>query len=276
MTNIRKLAVSAFGALWLAAPLVWSQDLKMPEAKPAVIQPLPMQAPEFQPGYALDGVRPMVPLAAPALSTPDLSSYRGFQFGESLSAVAKRAGLEVSAAKLIHERPAVIQELEWPIWLSGDSARRTDPVKTILFSFYNGELFRIVISYDRDETAGLTTGDMIEAISAKYGTATKPARTEIAFSSAQGYNDSEAVTARWQDAQYSFNLILSSYTQPTYAIIAFSRKLEAAARAATTEAIRLDAQEAPQQEIQRQNTEDKANREMLEKARQVNKQNFRL
>ncbi len=276
MTNIRRLAVSVLGAVWLAAPLVRSQDVKPSEAKATVIQPLPIQALEFQPGQAFDGLRQLVPVTAPALSAPDLSSYRGFQFGETLPAVAKHAGLEISAAKLIHERPAVIQELEWPIWLAGDSSRRTDPVKTVLFSFYNGELFRILVNYDRDETAGLTTGDMIEAISAKYGTATKPARTEIAFLSAQGYNESESVTARWRDAQYSFNLFLSSYTQPTFGMVAFSKRLDALARTATTEAIRLDAQEAPQREIQRQYTEDKTNRETLEKARQVNKQNFRL
>ena len=74
-----------------------------------------------------------------------------------------------------------MQELEWPIWLSGGSSPQTDPVKTILFSFYNGELFRIVVNYDRDETEGLTSEDMIEAISAKYGTATRRAATEIAF-----------------------------------------------------------------------------------------------
>ena len=59
-------------------------------------------------------------------------------------------------------------------------------------------------------------------------------------------------------------------------MIAFSKRLDALARAATAEAIRLDAQEAPQREIQRQHREDEKNRESLEKARQVNKSNFRL
>ena len=112
---------------------------------------------------------------------------------------------------MIHERPAVIQELEWPIWLASGFSPQTDPVKTILFSFYNGELFRILVSYDRAETEGLTTEDMIEAISAKYGTATKPAGTEIAFSSTQVYDDSELIIARWEDSQYSFNLYRSTY-----------------------------------------------------------------
>src|SRR5208282_2432151 len=149
----------------------------------------------------------------------------------------------------------------------GGSSPQTDPFKNILFSFYNGELFRIVVNYDRDETEGLTAGDMIEAISATYGTAAKPVSTEIAFSSTQVYDESEPIIARWEDARYSFNLYRSTY-QPTFGMIAFSKKLDALARAATTEANRLDAQTAPQQELQRQQGEDEKNRESLEKARQ--------
>ena len=209
------------------------------------------------------------------MGAPGLSGYRGFQFGETLPAVAKQAGLELSEAKLIHQRPAVIQELEWPVWLASSLfSPQMDPVKTILFSFYNGDLFRIVVRYDRDETKGMTTDDMTEAISAKYGTATRPAGTKITFSSTQVYNDSEAVIARWEDPQYSFNLFRSSF-QPTFGMIAFSKRLDALARAATTEANRLDAQTAPQREIQRQQREDEKNRELLEKARQANKSNFR-
>ena len=59
-------------------------------------------------------------------------------------------------------------------------------------------------------------------------------------------------------------------------MIAFSKRLDALARTATAEAIRLDALEAPQREIQRQQREDDKNRESLEKARQANKLNFRL
>ncbi len=59
-------------------------------------------------------------------------------------------------------------------------------------------------------------------------------------------------------------------------MIAFSKGLDALARAATTEALRLDAQVAPQGETQRQQREDEKNRESLEKARQANKSNFRL
>jgi hypothetical protein len=267
--------VSLLGAMLVAAPLIHSQDVKVSGAKVIVTEPLAILDLKSQNPRFFDGWLQAAPVPAPAMGAWDLSRYRNFQFGETLPALAKQAGLELSDVKLIHERPAVMQELEWPIWLGAGSSPQTDPVKTILFSFYNGELFRIVVDYDRGETAGLTTEDMIEAISAKYGTAIKPAGAEIAFSSTQVYNDSEVVIARWEDSQYSFNLYRSTY-QPTFGMMAFSKKLDALARAATTEAIRLDAQEAPQQEIQRQQREDEKNRESLEKARQENKSNFRL
>ena len=275
MSNTRRLVVSVLGTVLLAAPLIGSQDVNTSRAKGIVIQPLAILELGLQPQHSLSFLFPSYTLSAPAMGAPDLSRYRGFKFGETLPAVAKQAGLDVSEAKLIHARPAVIQELEWAIWLSSGFSPQTDPVRTILFSFYNGELFRILVSYDRDETKGLTTEDMIGAISAKYGNATKPANIEIAFSSAQVYNDSESVVARWEDPQYSFNLFRSSF-QPTFGVIAFSKRLDSLARTATAEALRLDAVEAPQREIKRQKQEDEQNRESLEKARQVNKDKFRL
>src|SRR5213593_480308 len=115
---------------------------------------------------------------------------------------------------------------------------------------------------------------MVEAISAKYGTATRPEAKIILFSSFQVYNDSEKVIARWEDSEYSFNLFRSSY-QPTFGMLVFSKPLDASARAAAVEAIRLDEQEAPQREIERQKKQDEENRAAQEKARPVNKVNFR-
>jgi hypothetical protein len=275
MTHARRVIVSVLGAMLLAAPLVRAQEVKANEAKVIVMHPLPIAPRGGQHSRALDGLPPAASVSTPSMGAHDLSLYRDFHFGETLPAVAKQAGLEMSGVKLIHEHPAVMQELEWPIWLGTGSAPQTDPVKTVLFSFYNGELYRILVTYDRDETAGLTTEDMIDAISSAYGTATKPVSTEIAFSSDQVYNESELILARWEDAQFSFNLFRSSF-QPTFGVIAFSKRLDALARAATGEANRLDAQTAPQRELQREQREDEENRESLEKARQANKSNFRL
>jgi len=134
----------------------------------------------------------------------------------------------------------MIQELWWQRPLGGSSPQ-TDPVREVIFSFYNGELFRMVINYDRHRTEGLTDKDMVEAISAKCGVATMPVATIILFSSSQVYNDSEKVLARWEDAQYSFNLFRHS-SERTFGMVVLSKQRDALAQAAVAEAIRLDKQ----------------------------------
>jgi hypothetical protein len=45
-----------------------------------------------------------------------------------------------------------------------------------VFSFYNDQLFRLVITYDRGRTDSMTSGDVIEALSQTYGSALKSVR----------------------------------------------------------------------------------------------------
>ncbi len=42
-----------------------------------------------------------------------LPRYREFQFGMNLLSVAKQADMNPSEARVIQQRPAAIQELEW-------------------------------------------------------------------------------------------------------------------------------------------------------------------
>jgi hypothetical protein len=213
-------------------------------------------------------------LSTPMIDAQDLSRYREFRFGMDLLAVAKQSDVKLSETRVVHQRPAMIQELEWWPQHSLAASPQADSVKEVLFSFYNGELFRIVVHYDPYWTQGLTNDDMVEAISATYGTATRPAAKMISFSSSQGYNDSEKVMARWEDSQHSFNLFRSTY-QPTFGMVVFSKRLDALARLAIVETIRFDEQEAPQREIERERKEDQADRAAQEKARPANKVKFR-
>src|SRR5712692_7152472 len=169
-------------------------------------------------------------LSPPLPGAGDFSRYREFQFGTSLLAVAKQAGMAPLEAKIIHQRPAVIQELDWQ---PGRYSSPADSVKSILFSFCNGELFRMVVNYDRYKTEGLTAEDMIEAISSQYGTATTP-DAEIVFPSL--YHETVKVIARWEDSQYSLSLVRSSY-QPSFGMIVLSKRLDTLAEAAITEAL---------------------------------------
>jgi hypothetical protein len=193
----------------------------------------------------------------------------------NLPAVAKQAEVKQSDARAVYQRPAVIEELEWrpQSFLRTSPLLQGDPVKDVLFSFYNGELFRMVVNYDPDKTQGLTNDDMVSAISATYGTASRPAAKTIRFSSAQGYSETEKVMARWEDSQYSFNLFRSSY-QPKFGMVVFSKRLDALARLAVVEAVRRDEQEGPQREVDRLKKEAQETHATEEKARLANKANF--
>jgi hypothetical protein len=213
-------------------------------------------------------------LSAASLYAGDLSKYREFQLGMNLAALAKQAQMKPSDAKTIHEHPALIQELEWQPRFAIRTGPDTDSVEEVLFSLYNNQLSRMVVSYNRARTEGLTTEDMIEAISATYGAAEKP-DAEIVFPSI--YRETVKVVARWEDSQYSLSLVRlapSSY-QPEFGMVLLSKRLDALAQAASAAAIRLDEQEAPQKEIDRQKKVEDENRAKQEKARPANKANFR-
>jgi hypothetical protein len=209
-------------------------------------------------------------LGTSLLGAGELSTYRGFQFGMDLSAAAKQAGVEASEARLVHQRPAVIQELEWQPSVFRNS-RSADPIRDGLLSFYKGELFRIVVTYDRDRVEGMTPDDMIVAVSATYGIATRP-KAEIAYHS--NYAEVAPVLARWEDSQYSYNLVRSGYGD-SFAMVMYSKRLDALAAAAIAEAARLDATEAPERAIEATRKQQQDDRFALDKARLVNAPNFR-
>ena len=203
--------------------------------------------------------------------TGDLSKYRNFQLGSDLSTVLKQAEASPSQVTVVHRRPALMQELEWRPRPLGPSSN-TEAVKVVVFSFYNGELFRIAVDYDRYETEGLTASDFVDAISATYGPAAKPAVPPTAATGS--YGDQEETLAQWQDSQYRFDLIRSSYG-PAFRLVGVLKRLEAPALAAALEAKRLDDQEAPQRDAARLASEEEATKTKLEKARLANKPNFR-
>ena len=202
--------------------------------------------------------------------------YREFQLGGDLASVSVLSGAAVSEAKIIHERPVLMQDLQWrrPYSASGPTAVPKDPAQQIVFSFYNDQLFRLVIDYDRDRTEGMTDADMIEAISSEYGSTSKPAlKSRVAIS--QVAEESGTRLAGWGDADYSAVLYRSSYASG-FRMIVTSLRLDTLARTAEAQALRLDERDAPKREIARQKKEADDTRASQEKARSANKAGFRL
>jgi hypothetical protein len=205
-----------------------------------------------------------------------VAQYRNFELGVNVAAVSALTGLATSEAKIIHQRPALLQDLEWrpSHWLTGAILPSTDPVQQIGFSFYNDRLFRIVVDYDRDRTEGLLDADLIEAISEIYGVpatrAAGPARVASRVETESG-----SPVARWGDAAHIVVLYRTSSYRGGFRLIITDPALDDLARKATTQAVRLDDQEAPKREVARLKKEQDDGRTAAEKARLTNKKVFR-
>jgi hypothetical protein len=201
--------------------------------------------------------------------TADLSKYRDFSIGTSVTGILNHTGQKLEDVTPLSERPALLQQLTWwPSTLPGTPVRK-DAVEHIVFSFFNDALYKISVTYERTATAGLTTDDMIESLSAKYGLPTTVTPKTI-----QNPNDRYAAkrdpVATWEDAQYSFNLVRSSFSDD-FELIVTSKRLNLEAENATVEAAKLDEQERPRKDAERQKKETSD----LELTRQKNQKSFR-
>jgi hypothetical protein len=211
----------------------------------------------------------LILFSASLTSAQDLSKYRNFSFGMSVAGVSKQADRQIAQAEVIHQRPALIEESTWYPPQPFGSSRPPEPVEKVLFSFYNGALYRMLVTYDNSAIKGLTDEDMIAAISAKYGAATRPV-ADVNFPLNPSYRATEKVVARWEDSQFSFNLFRSSASD-TFAMVMFDKRMDAQAGVSIAESVQMEKQDAPQKEAARVRKENDA----LEGERQKNIKSLR-
>jgi len=203
------------------------------------------------------------------LRAQDFSKYRGFPLGASLTTVLKQTDQKLADVNVAHAAPSLIQEVTWwPPSLPGTSYR-SDSVEQILFSFYNGTLYKISVTYDQASTEGLTAADMIKSISTKYGPSTSIAPA-LDPASKNNYDAKGRLVASWEDAKYSCNLVRSFFTD-RFGLIVYSKRTNAEAELATVEALRLEKQDGPKRAAER----EKKQSDDLEVARQRNQETFR-
>ena len=208
-------------------------------------------------------------LAAPMMRAQDLSKYRGFSLGSRLATVLKLTDKKLTDVNAAHGASVLVQELTWwPPNIPGASYT-ADSVEQIFFSFYEGALYKISVTYDQGSTEGLTAEDMLKSLSAKYGA---PTMVMPGLDPAMNnpYEVKEYLIATWEDSLSSFNLIRSSFTD-RFGLIIYSKQVNAEAELAIAEAVKLEEQEAPTREADRQ----KKRIDDLEVARHRNQKNFR-
>lgn len=204
------------------------------------------------------------------LHAQDLSQYRGFSFGMSSAAVLKQTDMKMADVKTLHSQPALIQELTWWLPMLPGNSYQADSVREILFTFCNGQLYRMSATYDRSAIEGLTAEDLMQSIAAKYGPPIDPV-TEIDLSTGERRGGpEEKVVAHWEDAKYSLTLSCS-YLVNGFTLIMYSLQTNAAADEAIAKAIKLEEQQGPQKEADRQKKEA----DELALARLKNLQSFR-
>jgi hypothetical protein len=180
------------------------------------------------------------------LRAQDFSKYRGFSLGTSMATVLKQTERRPVDVKVIHARPTLIQELTWwPPAVPGASYH-ADSVEQMLFSFCDGELYKISVNYDTASTQGLTTSDMVQSVSAKYGPATIPEHAPDSVLNELNSNNEKTV-ASWEDSQYFFKLVRSAFTN-RFGLIIFSKKINAQAEIAIGDAVTLEKREKPQRD----------------------------
>jgi hypothetical protein len=208
-------------------------------------------------------------LFVPLAGGQDLSKYRDFSLGTTLIKLAKQVDEKSGDARVVHQSPALIQEVtSWPA--QSYHAASPDPVEKIVFSFLDGSLYRIAVAYDDAATKGMTAEDMVQAVSAKYGTAKRPSADSNPPASLSYSSSADTQLALWEDSQYSVALSRSPLSQ-SFQLVVLSKQLESQADAAIAEAVKQEREDAPQREIARVKKEA----DDLETLREANLKAFR-
>jgi hypothetical protein len=172
-------------------------------------------------------------------------------------------------------RPATIQEFEWRTPYAPSGTVLVDPVHDVLFSFCDDQLYRLVVTYDRDRLQGLTDDDVIASLSATYGVPLLRSAAIVRSAPPTDVPADTTTVAQWEDVASLLTLTRGAYSAAPYQLMLTSKTLDPRARGAIREALRLDTQEAPQRERDQRAKEAANARVAREKARVVNKAGFR-
>ena len=209
-------------------------------------------------------------LSPQLVSAQDVLRYRVYELDSSVDAVLAASGARAADVKVLHARPALIQELEWRAPYAHTGTEPADPVRMIVFSFCDDALYQVLVTYDTGRTDGLSNADIIASLTAAYG-------APVAGSARNRPLDAPPATvvlAQWHRPGGSLTLLRGVYSAE-FQLIMTSKASSTRARGAIREAIRLDLAEAPRRERQQRQHEAAAATAAQDQLRANNKAAFR-
>jgi hypothetical protein len=203
-------------------------------------------------------------------SAQEVSHYRAYALDSSVDAVLAASGARAADIKVLHEQPALIQELEWRAPYSHSTTEPADPVRTTVFSFCDNALYQVLVTYDPSRTDGLSNGDIIDSLTTAYGA---PVLGSARNRPLDAPTDT-VVLAQWDRAGSSMTLLRGVYSAE-FQLMLTSKASGTRARGAIREAARMQVADAPRREREQQKKEAADAIAAREKLRATNKAAFR-
>ena len=209
-------------------------------------------------------------LSSQLVTAQDASRYRAYALDSSVETVLVESGARAADIKVLHERPARIQELEWrpPYLHSGDAL--LDPVRSIVFSFCDNALYQVLDSNDTARTDGLDNSDIVAALTATYGAPVPGAVKNRPLDAAAD----TVMLAQWDRAGSSLTLLRGIYSSE-FQLLLTAKALSTRARGAIRVAARLDIADAPRREREQRKQDVADATAARDKIRAANKAAFR-
>jgi hypothetical protein len=203
------------------------------------------------------------------IASQDLSKYRTFSLGSSVAEISTRVETRLGEVSVTHQAPVLIQELTWWPVASSGSSRKPESIEQVKFSFCDNELYKIVATYDETPTKGMTADDMVQAISATYGTPTR-FTDDPSGAAPSSYGGADVRVAVWENGESSV-MLSHSPVSSAFQLTVLSKARNAKAEAGIAEDVRQETEGAPGRETARL----KKDADDLEALRQANLKLFK-
>jgi hypothetical protein len=209
-------------------------------------------------------------LSSEFVSAQAVSQYRAYALDSTTDAVLLESGSRATDIRVLHERPAMIQELEWRAPYAPSGSDLADPVRSIVFSFCDDALYQLLVSYDTARTDGLNNSDIVGALTATYGAPVLGSAKNRPLEAAAD----TVMLAQWDRAGSSLTLLRGVYSSE-FQLLLTSKASSTRARGAIREAARLDIAGAPRRERDQRKKDAADAAAARDKVRAANKAAFR-